>query len=103
MRSTFNRADLPSDIKLDNILLTLPDDEQEILQSLIEAEARSPSQSKHLQCDQIIYASRLLPYQDTVTFPILCDLDSAVYGQDCYHGMAQALPYRAPEIIMGSP
>lgn len=94
-------ADSLPDIKLDNILLTLPDNEVEILRALSDVEARMPSQSEQLDNDRIIYASRQVPHGDTVTFPILCDLGSAVHGQSSYHGIAQALPYRAPEVILG--
>lgn len=41
--------------------------------------------------------------QDELGYPILCDLGSAVFDEVRYPGVVQALPYRAPEVILGAP
>ena len=40
--------------------------------------------------------------QDELGYPILCDFGSAVFDEERYHGAVQALPYRAPEVILGA-
>lgn len=35
-----------------------------------------------------------------MTFPILSDLGMCVFGQEEYEGIIQAVPYRAPEVIL---
>ena len=35
-----------------------------------------------------------------MTFPILSDLGMSVFGQEEYEGVIQAVPYRAPEVIL---
>jgi serine/threonine protein kinase len=90
-----------ADLKLDNILLTLPDNESEILECFIETEKVLPSRVKSVKDGHLIYESRLMPQRD-VSFPIICDLGSAVLGDFQHKGLASALPYRAPEVILGA-
>ena len=40
--------------------------------------------------------------QDELGYPILCDFGSAVFDEELYQGAVQALPYRAPEVILGA-
>lgn len=35
-----------------------------------------------------------------MTFPILCDLGTCMFGQEEYEQVIQAIPYRAPEVIL---
>ena len=35
-----------------------------------------------------------------MTFPILSDLGTCVFGQEVYEGVIQAVPYRSPEVIL---
>ena len=39
---------------------------------------------------------------DGFGYPVLCDLGSAFPDDQTYDGKVQALPYRAPEIILGA-
>lgn len=48
-----------------------------------------------------LYRSREMR-QDELTYPILCDLGSAKLGLPPHTGTAQALPYRAPEVLLGA-
>ncbi|KAF2756313.1 kinase-like protein [Pseudovirgaria hyperparasitica] len=90
-----------TDIKLDNIQMTLPNDEEEFLNSFIAAETHHTSYVKQINSDLPIYRSRQM-VQDELGYPILCDLGSAVLGTSYHKGLAQALPYRAPEVIFGA-
>ncbi|KAF2210680.1 hypothetical protein CERZMDRAFT_121775 [Cercospora zeae-maydis SCOH1-5] len=90
-----------TDLKLDNVQLTLPDNEEEILTSFVAAERESPSMVKTNLDGSPVYMSRVM-IQDELTFPILCDLGSAKLGKPPHSGMVQALPYRAPEVILGA-
>jgi len=38
-----------------------------------------------------------------MTFPILSDLGTCVFGQEQHKGIIQAIPYRAPEVILRMP
>ena len=40
--------------------------------------------------------------QHELTFPILCDLGSVVFGHSHYNTLAQSIPYRAPEVILAA-
>jgi serine/threonine protein kinase len=90
-----------ADIKLDNIQLTPPEDGTELLKSLVAAEAKDPSIYKTTPDGSRIYKSREMQ-QDELTFPILCDMDSAEFGKATHSRLAQALPYRAPEVLLGA-
>ncbi|KAH7317710.1 protein kinase [Rhexocercosporidium sp. MPI-PUGE-AT-0058] len=88
-----------TDIKLDNILTTLPDDEEAILTKYINTAHEDPV--KVIDDNRSIYTSRTPDYGNGLTYPIICDLGMAVFGQDEYEGLIQPIPYRAPEVILG--
>lgn len=48
-----------------------------------------------------IVASREMK-QDEFGYPIVCDLGSAIHTEERYGGLVQAIPYRAPEVILGA-
>jgi serine/threonine-protein kinase SRPK3 len=89
------------DIKLDNIQITLPDEQDSYLETFCATEKSSPSLSKLGKGDTPVVASREMK-QDELGYPILCDLGSAVFDEERYPGVVQALPYRAPEVILGA-
>ncbi|KAL9100958.1 MAG: hypothetical protein Q9163_003722 [Psora crenata] len=89
-----------TDIKLDNIQNTLPDEENAILTSFVNAERTEPSPQKRIDEARIIYITRPLEYGGVLTFPILSDLGACMFGQEAYKGIIQAIPYRAPEVIL---
>nr|POF23975.1 serine/threonine-protein kinase srpk [Quercus suber] len=102
-RATCGSLELDScnaDIKLDNIQLTLPDNEQETLQSLESAEAVKSGPVKQTNHGTPIYKSAEI-IQEELGFPILCDFGSAVFTDSVSNGVIQAIPYRAPEVILG--
>ena len=88
------------DIKLDNIQNTLPDEETAILTSFVNAERAQPSPRKFIDEARTIYTSRQLEYGGVMTFPILSDLGTCMFGQEEYEQVIQAIPYRAPEVIL---
>lgn len=88
-----------ADIKLDNILTTLPDDEDAILTRHINVAREDPV--KVIDDSRSIYTSRTPEYGNDLTYPIICDLGMAVFDQDEYEGLIQPVPYRAPEVILG--
>lgn len=75
----------------------LPDNAEEILRTLVTEEEKKPSHAK----GSTVRTSREM-IQEMLSFPILCDLGAAEFGQLCYDGLAQPLPYRAPEVILGA-
>lgn len=81
--------------------MTIPDNQQEILTSFVATETASPSLVKVNNDGSPIYMSREMP-QTQLTFPILCDLGSSKLGEPPHNGRVQALPYRAPEVILGA-
>ena len=89
------------DIKLDNIQLTLPDDQDRFLDAFVTEEKESPSLSKPTSTGARIFESREMK-QDELGYPILCDLGAAVLVEEQSSGVVQALPYRAPEVILGA-
>jgi hypothetical protein len=48
-----------------------------------------------------MYSSHVMQ-QDELGYPILYDLGSAVIETETRRGLIQALPYRAPEVILGA-
>ncbi|KAI7388183.1 hypothetical protein KC336_g17406 [Hortaea werneckii] len=90
-----------TDIKLDNIQITLPDEQESYLDTFCASERLSPSISKIGGGNTLVTASREMK-QDELGYPILCDFGSAVFDEERYHGAVQALPYRAPEVILGA-
>lgn len=89
------------DIKLDNIQEALPDEDVEVLTRLVEAERKQPGPQKAVTNGTTIYTSRSLDYKSGVVYPILTDLGMAVFGSVEYTHTIQAIPYRAPEVILG--
>jgi serine/threonine-protein kinase SRPK3 len=89
------------DIKLDNIQLTLPDEQDSYLDAFCATEKSTPSFSKLGKGDTPVFASREMQ-QDHLGYPILCDLGSAVFDEVKYPAVVQALPYRAPEAILSA-
>ncbi|OBT58434.1 CMGC/SRPK protein kinase [Pseudogymnoascus sp. 24MN13] len=90
-----------TDIKLDNIQEALPDEDVEVLTRLVEAERKQPGPQKAVTNGTTIYTSRSLDYKSGVVYPILTDLGMAVFGSVEYTHTIQAIPYRAPEVILG--
>ncbi len=89
-----------SDIKLDNIQSTLPDEESIILASFVGAERSQPSFRKRIDDQLTIYTSRPFDASDVFHYPILGDFGSAVFNKAHYEGLIQPIPYRAPEVIL---
>jgi len=85
---------------LDNIQNTLPDEENAILASFVNAERTEPSPRKFIDEARTIYTTRPLEYGGIMTFPILSDLGTCMFGQEEYKEIIQAIPYRAPEVIL---
>jgi serine/threonine-protein kinase SRPK3 len=92
---------MEADIKLDNFQITLPDDEDAYLDAFCAKETSSPSLSKLGTEDTRVVASRQME-QDELGYPILCDFGSAVVDEEHHSGGVQALPCRAPEVILGA-
>jgi serine/threonine-protein kinase SRPK3 len=88
-------------LKLDNIQITLPEHQETYLDSFCAEEKSLPSLSKPSSNDTWIVASREMK-QDEFGYPILCDLGSAVHIDEGYDGPVQAIPFRAPEVILGA-
>ncbi|KZF18837.1 kinase-like protein [Xylona heveae TC161] len=89
-----------TDVKLNNVLCTLPENGNEILQGLVDNESQNPSPRKVVDDGYTIYESKKLSYDNPLGFPILCDLGMGVYGKEKYTGVVQPIPYRAPEVIL---
>jgi serine/threonine protein kinase len=91
-----------ADIKLDNLQeAPIMDDELQVFTELVEAERNDPGPRNIVDEHLTIYSSRNPSFHPNVIIPIVCDLGSAVYGQNTYHQPIQPLPYRAPEVILG--
>jgi hypothetical protein len=71
-----------ADTKLNNILTTLPNDEEAILTRHINATRKDPV--KVIDDSRSIYTSRTLEYGNELTYPIICDFGMAVFDQDEY-------------------
>ncbi|KAL4877116.1 kinase-like domain-containing protein [Aspergillus karnatakaensis] len=94
-----------TDLKTDNLMLSLEDDS--MLADFAMAEAETPSARKMIDESRIIYSSRKfrLPRQGTsFGLPTLCDFDEARIGATHESGpFVQPHIYRAPEIIFEMP
>lgn len=91
------------DLKLDNIQLILPYDEEKFLASFVAAETNDSSFVKHTSDEMPIYKSReMILEQILPTPPVLCDLGAAKIGNPPHNELVQALPYRAPEVFLGA-
>lgn len=53
--------------------------------------------------DRTIYMSQELKVPKQVSSPILCDLGSAIYGNQYPSVFIQPQIYRAPEVMLGAP
>ena len=93
-------TDTPSEIRLDNIQNTLPDEEDTILAGLVNVERLQPSYRRVIDNTRTIYTTRPLEYGGMMTFLILCDLGTSVFGEQKYEEIIQAIPYRSPEVIL---
>jgi serine/threonine-protein kinase SRPK3 len=71
------------DIKLDNIQLTLPDEQDSYLDTFCATEKSIPSFSRIGKGDTPVVASCEMQ-QDQLSYPILCDLGSAVFDEVTY-------------------
>ncbi len=92
--------DAQSDVKLNNIQSTLPNEGEAILGRLVDAEQQNPSPRKIVHDKLTIHTSRAPEYGDILGYPILCDLGMSVFGQEEYDGVIQPIPYRAPEVVL---
>ncbi|KAI7413511.1 hypothetical protein KC336_g11364 [Hortaea werneckii] len=90
-----------TDIKLDKIQITLPDEQERYLDAFCASERLSPSIAKIGGDNTLVTASREMK-QDELGYPIICDFGSAVFDEERYQGAVQALPYRAQEVILGA-
>ncbi|KAK2627053.1 hypothetical protein QTJ16_003019 [Diplocarpon rosae] len=93
-----------TDIKPDNILFSLPENEGELLKSLEDIENFQPSKSKIDKDQHHIYKSRTIDTKITGSkeFPILIDFGTAVTFKapaKC-KGVAAPRQYRSPEVIL---
>jgi serine/threonine-protein kinase SRPK3 len=89
------------DMKLDNFQITLPDPEDAYLDEFCAAEEAAPSIARW-NADSGLTVSRSEMKQSHFTHTILCDLGSVVRVEERYQATVQALPYRAPEVILGA-
>jgi serine/threonine-protein kinase SRPK3 len=88
-------------MKLDNFQTMIPDPEDEYLDAFCAEETVSPSVSKRTDSGMPIVSTRQMK-QTQLTHVIMCDLGSAVHVDEGYPAVVQALPYRAPEVMLGA-
>lgn len=69
-----------------------------------EKELQKPVPRKEIHTDvRTIYMSQELKIPKQVSSPILCDLGSAIHGDQHHSVFIQPQIYRAPEVLMGVP
>jgi serine/threonine protein kinase len=87
-------------LKLSNIMLGVED--ESVFKAYEEAEASKASQSKTINQDRKLYASRLFskPHNHGYGPPVLCDFGEARVGTDRAHVEIQPEIYKAPEVLM---
>ena len=85
------------DIKADNILIDIAD--QDILDSFVNAELKSPSPRKIVD-GAPVYQSRRFDRPKNFGFPVLSDFGSAVSGELKRAYDAQPDVYRCPEVML---
>ncbi|KAL3474256.1 kinase domain protein [Aspergillus californicus] len=94
-----------TDLKSDNLMLSLEDDR--MLADFVKAEARCPSPRKNIDESHITYRSRRFRRPaggKSYGLPILCDFGEARIGKTQESGpFIQPHIYRAPEIIFEMP
>ena len=88
-------------MKLDNFQLTLPDPEDAYLDAFCDG-GETTSNVQKVNAEDMPIVSRREMKQSQFTHTILCDLGSAVRADEEYSAPVQALPYRAPEVILGA-
>jgi serine/threonine-protein kinase SRPK3 len=88
-------------MKLDNFQITIPDPEDAYLDAFCVAETASPSISTRNDSGMPIVSRREMK-QTQLTHIVMCDLGSAVHVDEGYPAVVQALPYRAPEVMLGA-
>lgn len=88
-------------MKLDNFQITLPDPEDAYLDAFCATEESLPSLSRPNSSGMPIVPSREMRQTEFMHL-ILCDLGSAIHIDERYRATVQALPYRAPEVILGA-
>lgn len=82
--------------------MTLPDNEAQVLDAFISAAEDDITSEPRMNAERApVYTSHEM-VQDELTFPILCDLGTAKLGKPPHEGLVQALPYRAPEVMLGA-
>ena len=90
-----------TDIKADNIMLSIEDDS--LFSDFEKEELRNPSPRKVVEDARSIYVSRELGMPKTFGNVILCDFGSAVRGDVEHREDVQPAVYRAPEVILEAP
>ncbi|KAJ3553203.1 hypothetical protein NPX13_g10938 [Xylaria arbuscula] len=90
-----------TDIKADNIMLSIDDDS--VFTAFEEQELSDPSPRKKIGDNRVIYLSRELEIPKEWGAPVLCDFGSAVLGDEEHFEDVQPNVYRAPEVILGGP
>lgn len=96
------RTNICADIKLDNVQLTLPENQEKYLDAFCaESQASSSPNYSTTNDGRRIFAYREMRH-DQLGFPILCDLGSVVFVEKGYPGLVQAIPSRTPEVILGA-
>jgi serine/threonine-protein kinase SRPK3 len=88
-------------MKLDNFQITIPDPEDAYLDAFCAAETASPIISTRNDSGMPIVSRREMK-QTQLTHIVMCDLGSAVHVDEGYPAVVQALPYRAPEVMLGA-
>ncbi|PNS14104.1 hypothetical protein CAC42_6617 [Sphaceloma murrayae] len=98
-------TDSPTDLKTDNIMLSI--DDESMLDRFVEAEKTAPSPCKVIDSTRAIYASRPLPKPlkgQSYGVPMLCDFGEARIGlSHSTRPRVQPDIYRAPEVMFEMP
>jgi serine/threonine protein kinase len=89
-----------SDIKADNIMFGISDDS--VFSDFESNELQNPCPRKEID-GRTIYTSRALRMPKDLGAPILCDVGSAVMGDEEHSEDIQPDLYRAPEVILQAP
>ncbi|KAJ5361948.1 kinase-like protein [Penicillium brevicompactum] len=91
-----------TDIKADNIMFGIKDDS--VFTDFEANELTKPVPRKQVETeDRTICMSQELKVPKQVSSPILCDLGSAIHGNQYHSVFIQPQIYRAPEVILGAP
>ncbi|KAJ5093887.1 kinase-like protein [Penicillium angulare] len=91
-----------TDIKADNIMFGFKD--HSVFTDFEENELQNPVPRKEVGTNgRMIYRSQHLKEPQTILPSILCDLGSAMHGDQYHSVFIQPRIYRAPEVILGAP